>query len=97
MASSQKGQTRVKPGKLGHLVLRSNNMSRLRDFYLDFLGATIAFEEPGKMAFLRYDEEHHRLGIFDMPDIKDKVIPSNGLEVSFTAAKSNWKIFLTNS
>ena len=72
----------ISPSKLAHVVLRTNNIHRLKDFYLKFLGATIAFEVPDVLAFLRYDEEHHRLGIIGMPDIGDKVKKANGLEVS---------------
>ena len=71
----------ISPNKLAHIVLRTNNIDGLRDFYLQFLGATIAFEVPKVLAFLRYDEEHHRLGIIGMPDIGDKVKKANGLEV----------------
>lgn len=71
----------ISPSKLAHVVLRTNNIDGLRDFYLQFLGATIAFEVPNVLAFLRYDEEHHRLGIIGMPDIGDKMKKANGLEV----------------
>ncbi len=81
MSSTAKPST-ISPSKLAHIVLRTNNIERLRDFYLQFLGATIAFEVPNTLAFLRYDEEHHRLGIIGMPDIGEKVKMANGLEVS---------------
>jgi hypothetical protein len=70
------------PAKLAHIVLRTNKIEALRDFYLSFLGARLAFEEPNVMVLIRYDEEHHRIGIIGMPDIADKVKASSGLEVS---------------
>ena len=76
----------ISPSKLAHIVLRTNNIAGLRDFYLQFLGATIAFEVPNVLAFLRYDEEHHRLGIIGMSDIGDKVKKANGLEVGRQAS-----------
>ena len=72
----------ISPSKLAHLVLRTNNLEVMRDFYLQFLGAEIAFEVPNVLSFMRYDEEHHRLGLIHVPDIGDKVRKSNGLEVS---------------
>ena len=56
----------------------------MKNFYLQFLGARVAVEVPNVLAFLRYDEEHHRFGIIGMPDIGDKVKKSNGLEVRST-------------
>lgn len=69
------------PSKLAHVVFRTNKLQAMRDFYLEFLGASIAFEAPNVLAFLRYDDEHHRIGIIGMPDIGDKVKASSGLEV----------------
>lgn len=69
------------PSKLAHIVLRTNNIDALRDFYRDFLGARLAFEEPGIMVLLRYDDEHHRIGILNFPGVGDKVEASCGLEV----------------
>lgn len=83
MAASMNTST-IPPSKLAHVVFRSHNLEKMRNFYLQFLGAKIAFEIPNVLAFLRYDEEHHRLGIIGMPDIGDKVKNSNGLEVSLT-------------
>lgn len=74
------------PIKFAHVVFRTNNYAAMRDFYLNFLGATIAFEQPETMAFLRYDDEHHRVGIVAMPDLQPKVKQSNGLEVSRATA-----------
>jgi catechol 2,3-dioxygenase-like lactoylglutathione lyase family enzyme len=71
----------ITPVKLAHAVLRTNKINQLRDFYLDFLGATLAFEEPNVMVLIRYDDEHHRIGIIGIPDIADKVKSSSGLEV----------------
>lgn len=79
--SSTDTKPNLAPSKLAHIVLRTNNIDALRDFYRDFLGARLAFEEPGIMVLLRYDDEHHRLGILNIPGIGDKVKASCGLEV----------------
>lgn len=72
------------PAKLAHIVLRTNNFACMRQFYLDFLGGRIAMENP-QMAFITYDDEHHRIALVNMPDISDKVRQSSGLEhVAFT-------------
>lgn len=72
------------PAKLAHVVLRTNNVRKLRAFYLDFLGAREAFGNE-TMSFLTYDDEHHRIAIFEFPDVADKVRFSCGLEhIAFT-------------
>jgi len=34
----------------------------MRDWYIEVLGATVAFENP-MLCFLAYDDEHHRIGL----------------------------------
>lgn len=74
------------PVKFAHVVYRTNNFNAMRDFYVNLLGATIAFEEPDMMVLLRYDDEHHRIGIIAIPDLQPKVKQSNGLEVCHKVA-----------
>jgi catechol-2,3-dioxygenase len=72
------------PTKLAHVVLRSNNVESMTDFYEKFLGARIAQKGP-MGAFLTYDEEHHRIAIINMPHLGPKNGSSNGLEhIAFT-------------
>jgi hypothetical protein len=79
--ASNNTKAAITPVKFAHVVLRTNKINQLRDFYLDFLGASLAFEEHDVMVLIRYDDEHHRIGIINMPDIADKVKASSGLEV----------------
>ncbi|KAK4954229.1 hypothetical protein LTR10_007659 [Elasticomyces elasticus] len=79
----QPGSNVLSPTKLAHVVLRSNNFDAMRAFYKTFLGATPAYENHF-LCFLRYDSEHHRLGIVNMP-IGPKNAATSGLEhISFT-------------
>ncbi len=57
----------VSPAKLAHIVLRSAHYEATRDFYLKVLNAELAFENEF-VCFLRYDDEHHRIGIINAPD-----------------------------
>lgn len=76
----------VSPVKLAHVVLRTNNYDKMIDWYLTFLGARIAHRNP-ELAFLTYDDEHHRIAIANIPQIGDKVRNSSGLEhIAFTFA-----------
>ena len=69
------------PVKLAHVVLRTNNLEKMKQFYLEFLGSKIAYEQDKTLVFIRYDDEHHRIGLIAMPHLQDKVKESNGLEV----------------
>lgn len=56
----------------------------MRSFYKTFLGAHGTYESD-VLCFLGYDEEHHRIGIINMPDLTMKKPGSSGLEhIAFT-------------
>lgn len=84
MTVSNGTQKVVSPVKLAHVVLRSNNMDRLVDWYVTFLGGKVQLRNPA-ITFLTYDDEHHRIAVMNMPDIENKVRNSSGLEhIAFT-------------
>lgn len=61
------GQAKVlSPTSLAHVVLRTARFQELIDFWTMFLGATIMHKDDA-LAFLRYDEEHHRIAIIAVP------------------------------
>ncbi|KAF4332411.1 Glyoxalase Bleomycin resistance dihydroxybiphenyl dioxygenase [Fusarium beomiforme] len=72
------GKTVLKPVKLAHVVLRTNDFQRLSSYYQTFLQAKINFENEF-MHLLTYDDEHHRIGIVNM-DIANKDPKTCGLE-----------------
>jgi len=80
MASSHAPTDRVPPPSgLAHVVLRTSNYKPLVAFYKAFLGAHSTFENE-QLAFLTYDEEHHRIAIGNVPGTSDKIPTSAGLE-----------------
>ena len=56
------------PGKLAHVVLRTNDAPRLVDWYCKVLEAQVAMGNP-LITFLTYDEEHHRIAIAQIPGV----------------------------
>lgn len=50
------------PLKFAHVVYRTNDLPRLRNWYLTTLDASVAFENDF-ICFLTYDDEHHRVAI----------------------------------
>jgi catechol-2,3-dioxygenase len=72
----------VAPVKLAHVVLRTNQLEKMGDFYATFLGGHYSLKVPNQLSFITYDDEHHRIGLIGMPDLKEKDRTTNGLEVS---------------
>ncbi|KAF4465951.1 glyoxalase Bleomycin resistance Dioxygenase [Fusarium albosuccineum] len=80
MVSSKEGSDKVlSPIGLAHVVLRTSNYKPMVEFYKAFLGAQVSFENE-VLAFLTYDEEHHRIAIGNIPGLSDKLPTSAGLE-----------------
>jgi catechol-2,3-dioxygenase len=72
------------PTKLAHVVLRTNNFKTMVDYYCVFLGAHVIYEND-ILAFLSYDDEHHRIAIVAVPGTEAKHASSCGLEhIAFT-------------
>lgn len=59
----------ISPERLAHFVLRTSRFEELVDWYQTVLGATPAFKND-LLAFLSYDEEHHRVAILAVPDLQ---------------------------
>jgi catechol-2,3-dioxygenase len=57
--------------KLAHVVLQTQDMPRLRDWYLEVLDAHVVYENAGS-AFLTFDDEHHRLAILQIPGLSER-------------------------
>jgi catechol 2,3-dioxygenase-like lactoylglutathione lyase family enzyme len=77
-------QTPITPVKFGHVVLRTGDMPRLRDWYLHVLNARVSYQND-QVSFLTYDDEHHRVGIVQFPEIGAGSGQGAGLEhLSFT-------------
>jgi hypothetical protein len=61
----------VRPSKLAHFVLRTSRYAELLAWYKLVLNAEPAFESDA-LAFLSYDEEHHRVAILNIPELADQ-------------------------
>ncbi|OAG42911.1 hypothetical protein AYO21_02862 [Fonsecaea monophora] len=67
------------PKYLAHVVLRTANFRPMVDFWTTFLGGSITYGND-KLAFITYDEEHHRIAILNLPESGPKDATSSGLE-----------------
>lgn len=52
------------PSKLAHIVLQTNQIGRMRDWYCAALEAEVVHEDQ-HLCFITYDEEHHRIAFLD--------------------------------
>ncbi|OQU95830.1 hypothetical protein CLAIMM_01997 [Cladophialophora immunda] len=75
----QKTDKVLAPSKLAHVVLRTNNFAAMVQYYQSFLGASVIYSNDF-LAFLTYDDEHHRIAIAGIPDTKPKQLTTCGLE-----------------
>lgn len=80
------GHDAVRPIKLAHVVLRTSQFEDLASWYKMVLNADAVFENE-ILAFLTYDEEHHRIAILNVPDLAPQPDNVAGVHhVAFTYA-----------
>lgn len=74
----------TKPVKMAHVVLRTSQYSKLLEWYRLVFGAEVVYEN-GQLAFLTYDEEHHRIAILEIPGLDEQPQGTVGVHhVAFT-------------
>ena len=76
----------VKPHKLAHVVLKTPDKNHMVEFYTQFLGAHVQWQNE-VLAFLTYDEEHHRIAFAQVP-VKGRDPQTAGLAVRLTTVAS---------
>lgn len=76
------------PAYLAHVVLRTPtpNFEPMLNFYLKFLGAEVSARKDNIIAFIRYDDEHHRIALIgNPPGPTDDPQPTKGMHhMAFT-------------
>lgn len=76
----------VAPVKLAHFVLRTSRFREMIAWYKTALGAHAVFANE-LLAFLTYDQEHHRVAILNVPNLADQAEGAAGVHhVAFTYA-----------
>lgn len=74
----------ISPRRLAHIALRTNRLQELVDWYCQVLGAHVAYASD-KVAFLTYDEEHHRIALLGLEPypLRDDVIRIGHFHTAF--------------
>ena len=57
---------RVSPAKFAHVVIRTGQLENMLAWYEDVLGTTTIFRND-QLAFITYDDEHHRIALVQLP------------------------------
>ena len=85
-AKLAKERGRIAPVKLAHIVRRTSRFDEMLHWYQTVLGAEVVHSD-GILAFLTYDDEHHRLAIAGIPGLPDQSPAAAGTDhVAFTHA-----------
>jgi catechol 2,3-dioxygenase-like lactoylglutathione lyase family enzyme len=58
----------VPPAYLSHVVVRTSKFKEVVAFYKNLFCAHATYENDG-LAFLTYDQEHHRIAVLNMPNL----------------------------
>ena len=69
----------ITPAKFAHAVLRTNRFKEMVDWYRTVLHREVAYENRC-LAFMTYDDEHHRLAIAAFPGITERPPHAAGLD-----------------
>ncbi len=76
----------VKPRQLAHVVRRTGRFDELVRWYCTVLGAEVVHAD-GMLAFLTYDDEHHRIAIAQIPGLAEQPPMAAGTDhIAFTYA-----------
>jgi catechol-2,3-dioxygenase len=76
----------ISPAKLAHIVIRTARFEESISWWKTVLGAETRHQNDF-LAFLTYDDEHHRLAILSAPHLGENDRKTSGLEhVAFTYA-----------
>ena len=93
-AHASKTSQIVSPVRLAHVVLRSSRFHELLDWYKLVLNSHIVYESEG-IAFLAYDEEHHRIAVINVPNLAEQPFGAAGVH-HFAFTYGSLQILLGN-
>ncbi len=85
-AGGDAGDRSFSPTQMAHFVVYTSRFKDMVPFYKTVFNL-VASHEDDNVAFLTYDDEHHRIALVNIPDLKDQVDGAAGFHhVAFTYA-----------
>ncbi len=89
MSRTLDSESLIKPAKFAHFVLRVRNLDESIAWYQTVLGMEMVHRaETPKIAFMTYDDEHHRIALAETP-VEAEITPgAPGLDhVAYTVLR----------
>jgi catechol-2,3-dioxygenase len=77
--TKNRGSRPISPAKLSHAVLRTTRLKEMMEWYKTVLNAEVLYQDE-ILAFMTYDEEHHRIALAALPGLVEKPRRSVGLD-----------------
>ena len=71
MTQTETNAAIVSPIKLAHVVMRTSRFDEMCAWYQRVFNGQFAFKGPG-IAFLSYDDEHHRIAFIEVPNLGEQ-------------------------
>jgi catechol 2,3-dioxygenase-like lactoylglutathione lyase family enzyme len=85
---------RIKPAQIAHFVIYTSQFAAATAWYKAMLNCTATFEDD-KLAFLTYDDEHHRVAIASMPGLAQQPKQAASIHhIAFTY-RTLWELLVT--
>ncbi len=83
---NSEGHRRIAPAKFAHAVMRTNRFNEMIEWYQTVLEAKIVHANE-MLAFLTFDDEHHRIAIATFPGFVERPKNSTGVDhIAYTYA-----------
>jgi len=84
-------QRPISPARLSHAVLRTPRLEEMVEWYTTVLNAQVLYRNDF-IAFLTYDDEHHRIALASFPGVLAKAKGSAGLDhlAFFYSSLGDW-------
>jgi catechol-2,3-dioxygenase len=67
------------PSYISHVGLRARNYAEMLEWYGEVMGAEVQHRNDF-LAFLSFDDEHHRMVIYTQPDTVERPATANGVD-----------------
>jgi catechol-2,3-dioxygenase len=64
----------VRPARFVHVVYRTRRFAEMIAWYQTVFGCRVAYQNP-VLAFLTYDDEHHRIALLNLAAVKPEATP----------------------
>jgi catechol 2,3-dioxygenase-like lactoylglutathione lyase family enzyme len=94
LASIPAAEGRLRPAQIAHFVLYTSQFTNSVAWYKAVLNCTATFEDD-KLAFLTYDDEHHRVAIASMPGLVEQPKQAASIHhIAFTY-RTLWELLMT--